>query len=197
MVSQKYNNLLLLFLYLSLFFLSRNISSKIKTRKEPDILLENQKKVLEKNLKENALKKNQSEEEGQTGVYFKSESMQTSLKENYHLFKGNVLIKHQNILLETPKAKVFLNKKREITKIETTNPTHFLKKQTKDSEIVESFSKESFYYPIEKKITLIGKVKITREKDIIEGDIIHYNILNEELTGTKVSGFLSSINQKK
>jgi len=112
-------------------------------------------------------------------VLIEADKLVFNKKENIARYIGNVIIKRGEITIKSKELNVFLGQKNQIKKIIAKGGITFEKKDIRgkaDEAILEG-----------DKLVLKGNAKIKQKKNIIEGDIIIYDIKNGsvEVKGTK------------
>lgn len=180
---------------LLLFLLSnQSLFSKILTLEEIKLESESQEKKekLEKIKKEEPSRKKEEDL-----IYYRGDELKVLQKKNILHLTGNVFVEKGLMSLSSEKAVIFFSKSREAEKVEATGKVHIIKRKDKETDRVDAFSDKAIYFPQEKKITLIGNAIVKRPYDTIEGDILHYNIETEEMSGKHIKGFLSSLEKKQ
>ncbi len=105
-------------------------------------------------------------------------------KKNEAIYTGNVVVKKGDFTLFADKMYVFFkqnskDKKSKIDKIIAIGNVHFTKG------VYKGKAEKLEYYEDKKIIKLIGNAVLEKEGNIIEGDVIVYNLFTEE---AKVSG---------
>ncbi len=193
----KKNNKLLFLVFLS--FISFQTSAKILILDEFQLESEIKKKenILhhEKNKK---LTTNSGKQDADDGIiHYSGDEILLLQKENIIELKGNVFVKKGLITISSEKSVIFFSKDKEPEKVETKGNVHISKEGNENTAKLEAFSDIAIFYPKEKKISFIGNAIIKRSSDTLEGDILHYNIETEEMSGKQIKGFLTSLEKTK
>jgi|GEM_PF-6448622 len=185
-------------LFVSLFIFSYKTLAKILI---PDELqLESEIKTKEKILhaKKNKDSTNDIKHNNGDGIiHYSGDEILMLQKENTLELKGNVFIQRDLITISSEKGVIFFSKNNEPEKIELKGTVHISKKEIQKKSQLDAFSNIAIFYPKEKKISLLGNAIIKRLNDTLEGDILHYNIETEEMSGKQIKGFLSSLEKTK
>ena len=193
----KKNNKLFLLLLLSL--ISFQTSGKILILDE--FQLESEIKKKEKILHDKKNKQPTADSEEQDvddeTIHYSGDEILVLQKENIIELKGNVLVKKGLLTISSEKSVIFFSKNKEPEKVEIKGNVRISKEKNKNTAKLEAFSDIAIFYPKEKKISLIGNAIIKRSNDTLEGDILHYNIETEEMSGKQIKGFLTSLGKTK
>lgn len=166
-----------------LLFLSPLLYGKILTQ-----TLEQKEKELEAQKTSNQ----KFSHKGNNSLYFRGDDFVSFFKKNISRLEGNVFVKDGDFSLRSDNAIIYSDENKKTQKIEAFGNVFILRKKSKNLERIEGYSKKAFYYPPSKKLTLLDDAKIIRNKETLEGDIMHYNLETEELSGKRVNGYFVS-----
>jgi len=114
-------------------------------------------------------------------IVIEADTLEYNKKDNFILYKGNVIVKKGDFTLRSDILKIFLDSKGDIQKIIAIGNVKFVKGNRKGK------SDEAEYYKDKNYIVLKGNAQLQQDNNIIEGDEIIYYIDSEkaEVVGKK------------